>query len=53
MGLEDDQTGKEVQEVEQIDRDISYGDNDDWMMIWLGCGGWIGVDLHGLVVSEV
>ena len=48
-GLEEEQTGKEVQDVEQIDRDISCGLWDEHWMIWDGLGGLVVVDLHGLV----
>ena len=40
----------EVQDVEQIDRDISCGVWDEYWMIWVEFGGLVVVDLHGLVV---
>ena len=49
-GLEKEQTGKEVQDVEQIDRDISCGVWDEHWMVGVEVGGLVVVDLHGLVV---
>ena len=49
IGLEDEQTGKEVQDVEQIDRDISCGEWDEHWMVGVEFGGLVNVDLHGLV----
>ena len=40
----------EVQDVEQIDRDISQGVWDKHWMVWVELGGLVNVDLHGLVV---
>ena len=50
IALEEEQTEKEVQDVEQIDRDISCGVWDENWMVWVGCGGLVDVDLHGLLV---
>ena len=47
---EEEQTGKEVQDVGQIDRDISWGVWDEQWMVWVGFGGLVDVDFHGLVV---
>ena len=40
----------EVQDVEQIDWDISWGAWDEHWMVWVELGGLVDVDLHGLVV---
>ena len=53
IGFEGEQTGKEVQDVEQIDRDISCGVWDEHWKLWDGIGGFVAVDLHGLVVLVV
>ena len=50
IGLEQEKTGKEVQDVEQIDRDVRHGVWDEHCMVQDGLGGLVVVDLHGLVV---
>ena len=53
IGLEEEWTGMEVQDVEQIDRDISCGVWGEHWTVWDGLGGLVGVDLHDLVVLVV
>ena len=48
-GLEEEQTEKQVQDVEQIDRDVSCGVWDEHWMVVCGVGGLVVVDLNGLV----
>ena len=50
IGLEEEQTEKEVQDVKQIDRDISCGAWDEHWMVCVGFGGLVVVYLHGVVV---
>ena len=42
--LEEEQTGKEVQDVEQIDRDVHCGVWDEHWMVWVEFGGLVNVD---------
>ena len=42
--------GKEVQDVKQIDGDISWGVWDEHGMVWVVFGGLVVVDLQDLVV---
>ena len=41
--------GKQVQDVEQIDRDVSCGVWDEHWMVGVEFWGLVVVDLHGLV----
>ena len=53
MGLEEEQMGKKVQDVEQIDRDNGWCVWDEYWMVWVWLGGFVVADLHGLVVVLV
>ena len=53
MGLEEEQTGKEVQDVEQIDGDNSWAVWDEHGVVWNVFGGLVVVDLQDLVVLVV
>ena len=53
MGIDDQQTGKEVQDVKQIDRDSGCGVYDDCLMCEMWVGGLVVVDLRCLVVLVV
>ena len=53
IGTEKEQTGKEVQDVEQIDWDFGWGVWDEHWMVWDGLEGLLNVDLHGLAVLVV
>ena len=50
MGIDDEE---KVEDVEQIDRDISCGAQDVSLMCWMWCRGCLVVDSHGLVVFVV
>ena len=53
MGVDDEQTGMEVKEVEVIDRDVSCGVCDDYLLCWMGVGGRLVVCLRRLIVLVV
>ena len=50
IGIEEEKTEKQEWDVEKIDRDISCDVWDEHWRVWIGCGGLVVVDLHGLVV---